>query len=219
MCKLPIFRDRLNQLLCESGGKIVSFASLIGTSRQSLGYYLNGERLPDAQMIGQICERCKVSADWLLGLSDVKQISPDIQAINAYIGLSEAAIEALRTRKEEDPTGDSMTALNKALSSPSFLAILSALLSVRSEEHGYFEGTCSPENGFYNVRMSPDSYAATLGIRLLYTLEKIRTGKSSTAESYPPYERELSETIEALRAEGRLIEKGDADNGKPTKSR
>ena len=112
-----------------------------------------------------------------------------------------------------------MTALNKALSSPSFLAILSALLSVRSEEHGYFEGTCSPENGFYNVRMSPDSYAATLGIRLLYTLEKIRTGKSSTAESYPPYERELSETIEALRAEGHLIEKGDADNGKPTKSR
>ena len=97
MRQLPIFKERLNQLLIESGKTIVAFAEALGTSRQSLGYYLNGERIPDAKMIRQICERCNVSADWLLGLSDVKKPNADLQAVSKYIGLSDEAIAGLKT--------------------------------------------------------------------------------------------------------------------------
>lgn len=99
MCKtgkMPCFRERLNQLLTDSGKTIVGFAKFLGTTRQSLGYYLNGERVPDALMVKQICERCNISADWLLGLSDVKKPDADIQAVCEYTGLSEASISKLK---------------------------------------------------------------------------------------------------------------------------
>lgn len=92
MCKMPCFRERLNQLFINSGKTIVDFAKTLGTSRQSLGYYLNGERIPDAHMVKQICERCHISADWLLGLSDVKSPEADLKAVCDYVGLSEKSI-------------------------------------------------------------------------------------------------------------------------------
>lgn len=47
------------------------FAELLGMSRQTVGFYLNGDRIPDALGILRIAEKCNVSADWLLGLSDI----------------------------------------------------------------------------------------------------------------------------------------------------
>ena len=119
--KMPCFRERLNKLLIESNKTIVAFADFLGTSRQSLGYYLNGQRIPDALMIRQICERCNVSADWLLGLSDVKSPDANIKAICEYTGLSEKAIEYLhevRTEKLYAGTGletEAKTAINTVL--------------------------------------------------------------------------------------------------------
>lgn len=72
----PVFTDRLNQLLRESGKPAIKFADDLGVSRQSLGYWLKGERVPDLVPFKGICERCNVSADWLLGLSDVRQADP-----------------------------------------------------------------------------------------------------------------------------------------------
>lgn len=103
MCKLPSFRERLNQLLTESGNTIVAFAEFLGTSRQSLGYYLNGERIPDALMVKQICKRCNVSSDWLLGLSDVKQPDADLRAVCEYTGLSSQAASSLHSWLNEVP--------------------------------------------------------------------------------------------------------------------
>ena len=102
MCKMPCFRERLNQLLTDSGKTIVAFAEFLGTSRQSLGYYLNGERVPDALMVKQICERCNVSADWLLGLSDVQKCDTDLQAVCEYTGLSENAINNILYAKNDE---------------------------------------------------------------------------------------------------------------------
>ncbi|MCR4885455.1 MAG: helix-turn-helix domain-containing protein [Clostridiales bacterium] len=75
---------------------IGDFANFIGTSRQSLGYYLKGERKPDADMVKQICERCNVSSDWLLGLSAVKKPNAELQAISDYTGLSPESLNTIR---------------------------------------------------------------------------------------------------------------------------
>ena len=108
MAELPRFEERLRSLISNNPafeeflkkskyGKpsVVAFADFVGTSRQSLGYYLNGERIPDALMVKQICERCNVSADWLLGLCDVKRPNANIQAVCKYTGLSEKAVSYL----------------------------------------------------------------------------------------------------------------------------
>ena len=137
MCKqgkMPILRERLNQLISNENAafsaflhnperkntdpSIVAFAEFLGTSRQSLGYYLNGERIPDAAMIKKICERCEVSADWLLGLSDVKTPSTDIQAIALRTGLSEKAIKTLeRYKTSKLEINNKLYSINELLSS------------------------------------------------------------------------------------------------------
>lgn len=100
--KMPVFRERLNTLLEDSGETIVGFAKFLGTSRQSLGYYLNGERVPDALMLKQICDRCGVSADWLLGKSEVQKPDADLQAVCEYTGLNENAILYLHGLSQTD---------------------------------------------------------------------------------------------------------------------
>ena len=202
--KMPDFKTRLNDLFIEHGGTAVAFADFLGTSRQSLGYYLNGQRIPDASMVKQICERCKVSSDWLLGLSETKNPDASAQAASEYTGLSETAIESIRALKEDGASN--MAALSKALASKALLNSLSGIMSIRSTERGHHFGACSPENGFYQVEMSPDSFALILEQSLLNIVEAIRTGNPKAVQPYPPYERRLAETTEKLREEGRLIE-------------
>lgn len=78
--RFPIFSQRFNKLR----GEITQacFADFLDISRPTIGFYENGERLPDALTLRKIAERCGVAADWLLGLSDYqKQGIPEIASI------------------------------------------------------------------------------------------------------------------------------------------
>lgn len=66
--RLPIIRERLIKL--QGNMSNVDFAKKIGLSRQTVGFYINGDRIPDAETLKQICVRCNVSADYVIGLSD-----------------------------------------------------------------------------------------------------------------------------------------------------
>lgn len=95
--RLPLFRKNLNKIFKDSKKTQDEFSKGIGISRQSLYYYLSGERVPDAITLRKICEGFNVSADWLLGLSNVKIRDADLQAVSRYIELSQETIEALHT--------------------------------------------------------------------------------------------------------------------------
>lgn len=68
--RLPVFTDRF----CELRGSMsnAAFAYALGISRQTVGFYCNGDRLPDCVTLRHIAEECQVSVDWLLGLSNTK---------------------------------------------------------------------------------------------------------------------------------------------------
>ena len=91
--RVPIFSKRLLEL--KGNRNNIEFAECLGISRQTVGFYLNGERVPDAENIKLIAEKCNVSADWLLGLSDVKRVKPELASVCAYTGLSENAVSQL----------------------------------------------------------------------------------------------------------------------------
>lgn len=91
--KMPIFRERFCSL---RGSKTqAEFAEFIGVSRPTVGFYENGERLPDALVLRKIAEKCGVSADWLLGLSDVKSTDQNKKIACEVTGLSEENVEFL----------------------------------------------------------------------------------------------------------------------------
>lgn len=67
----------------------------LGISRGALSFYENGERKPDAEILVRMCEYFNVSADYLLGLSDVASVEADVQTACKVTGLSERAIKKL----------------------------------------------------------------------------------------------------------------------------
>ena len=74
--RLPIFRERLEELRKLMGNPSnTEFAKTIGISRQTLGFYLNGDRIPDCETLVQICYKCNTSANWLLGLSEDRNLN------------------------------------------------------------------------------------------------------------------------------------------------
>lgn len=97
--RFPVFRYRLYSLMEDEFLSITEFAEKLGLSRQTVGFYLSGDRIPDALTLRQICERCSVSADWLLGLTDKPTPDSSIRAVCEYTGLSIDAAEILHATK------------------------------------------------------------------------------------------------------------------------
>jgi len=95
LSRFPIFRTRFRDLMWNLHMSATEFADYLGLSRQTVGFYLNGNRIPDILTLTQICNRCSVSADWLLGLS--VETSPDqsIQGACIYTGLSGPSIKKI----------------------------------------------------------------------------------------------------------------------------
>lgn len=90
-----IFSERLKEL---RGKKTLQeVADSIGITRVAMGYYEKGERKPDIEILYKIADFYKVSADYLIGITDVKTPDIETKAIANSIGLSEDAISVLRT--------------------------------------------------------------------------------------------------------------------------
>lgn len=101
-------------------------AKALGISRGTLSYYESGERKPDADIIYKMCEVFGVTADYLIGMSDVKSNDTELQAVCKYTGLSEEAIKQIIVKKNctinfgDDTYGNYLNTLNVVLSSDDF---------------------------------------------------------------------------------------------------
>lgn len=94
--RYPEFKERLN-LLARNYKSVTEFADKLGLSRQTVGFWLNGDRVPDADSLITISEKMNVSVDWLLGLVGIYNSSNDAEekAISDKLGLSGYAVEKL----------------------------------------------------------------------------------------------------------------------------
>ncbi len=64
------FLDRLNE--CRNNMSVSAFSHFIGLNQKTVDLYVKGERKPSVELIVAVCSKCGVSADWLLGLSDIR---------------------------------------------------------------------------------------------------------------------------------------------------
>lgn len=89
-----IFRERLDKLRNDKSN--TEFAEFLGLSRQTVGFYLNGDRMPDAVSLAKIARACAVSTDYLLGLTDEATPDMDERAACEYLGLTAEAVRKWR---------------------------------------------------------------------------------------------------------------------------
>jgi len=89
------FKTRLNDLLKEQKITQKELSEFIGVSKQSISFYVNGKRIPDIEILNRICEYFNVSADYLLGRTNVRSSNVEDQGIHERLGLSDRAIDML----------------------------------------------------------------------------------------------------------------------------
>lgn len=66
-----VFPERLKFLREKCGMSCAALAEKIGVTGASIGYYERGERTPNIEILQSLCKTFEVSADYLLGISDV----------------------------------------------------------------------------------------------------------------------------------------------------
>ena len=52
-----------------------AFARMLDMPQTTLNSYFNGIRKPSVELVKRICVKCGCTADWLLGLSDVRGLA------------------------------------------------------------------------------------------------------------------------------------------------
>lgn len=97
--RFPTFREKFIELRGDRSN--TEFADFLGISRQTVGFYINGERIPDILVLRQIAEKCSVSADWLIGLSEVKSVNADVKMVCDYTGLTQESVERLHRMSKD----------------------------------------------------------------------------------------------------------------------
>lgn len=113
--RFPEFRDAFLELMGDM--TLDQFSKKLEMSRATVGFYAAGQRIPDALGLKKIAEKCNVSADWLLGLSEESATDIDIQRICRYTGLTQQSVERLNLISHSNKTPNTVLHfLNKILS-------------------------------------------------------------------------------------------------------
>lgn len=124
----PILRERLLKL--QGNMSATDFADKLGLSRQTVGFYLSGKRIPDSETLAQICKCCSVSADWLLGLSN----DPNIESLTVdQLGLSPEAVKQLYLCSHSEQADSILCGLNLLIEDSGIL-FLAAEISALCEK-------------------------------------------------------------------------------------
>ena len=111
-----VFSDRLSKVREERGIKRQQAANDIGITRASLEYYEKGQRKPDTEILMKLCDYYKVSADYLLGISDAQITATENETIKTvcdYLEIDELSLAILKNQIHDDRF--SVLLSNKAL--------------------------------------------------------------------------------------------------------
>ena len=118
--RFPQFTKRFRELRGKRDN--TEFAKFLGISRQTVGFYYNGDRIPDAMMLKQIAEKCGVSTDYLVGLTDTQSTNADARAAVEYTKLPERAVNLIHSDSIFGRTFRELIGLLTELDNSAFLA-------------------------------------------------------------------------------------------------
>lgn len=147
---LEEFGKRIISLREKSGKSQEEISANLGITQQTLSRYEKGQRQASLDFVVRAAQYFNVSADYLLGLSDVKSLDKDIQIACEVTGLSENAINKLSLLKENFLENNKVRAGNKGLNhlfeSNHFISFANQLFDVylmyRDEEADIWDDIC-----------------------------------------------------------------------------
>lgn len=127
-----VFSQRLSELMKERHITQDTLAHALGVKRQTVSLYKSGQSMPDAEQLKNIAKFFNVASDWLLGLSDSRELSGELSQVCNYIGLNS---EAVQTLKELCEQRSNQFVLNFILENGMFLENIIGYLSASAWEN------------------------------------------------------------------------------------
>lgn len=91
------FPTRLRELMEENMVTQKTLADAIKMRPQTVSLYTTGQSFPDVNTLKKISEFFNVSADYLVGISNVQGLDLNVKSMCEYTGLSEMAVRLLHT--------------------------------------------------------------------------------------------------------------------------
>ena len=125
-----VFAERFRGLIEENKDTQSNISKKLKIARQTVSMYFNGETIPTADKLYQIANYFKVSADYLLGLTESYTTDKDLRFICEATGLNEKTVQILSEWKkavEEKPNriqGQSFDAIKAKQILPLINAVL-----------------------------------------------------------------------------------------------
>ncbi|HMM07200.1 MAG TPA: helix-turn-helix transcriptional regulator [Clostridiales bacterium] len=105
---MAVFSERLKTLREEAGLTQKELGEQLDISRGSIGFYENGERVPDIAFLDAAANYFEVSTEYLLGRTDIKSSDLDMKEICEKTGLSEKSISSILRLKDLDNSLDKL---------------------------------------------------------------------------------------------------------------
>ncbi|WP_455125160.1 helix-turn-helix domain-containing protein [Ruminococcus sp.] len=124
---------RIVSLREEKGETQQELANAIGITRQSLSRYEIAARTVNAEVLGALARHFGVSADYLLGLSDVRSTEQDMRTACEVTQLSEKAVKMLKDNagyKEAFYQEKLLPILNAMLETKDFYRIIDSMNTI-----------------------------------------------------------------------------------------
>ena len=73
-----IFATRLKEVRLQTEKSQKEFADMVQSTAATISAYENATKNPSLEIVMNIAEKCNISIDWLSGLSDQKELKPEI---------------------------------------------------------------------------------------------------------------------------------------------
>lgn len=110
-------------------------ADYLGLTKSTIGFYETGDNIPDIKSLYKLSKLLKVSADYLLKLSDIENPDLKVKGVHDFTGLSEAAIILLNNMNLKNSIVVSV--ISNLLTNEKFLVAIKLLERLDNEKHIY----------------------------------------------------------------------------------
>ena len=178
--------ESLRKLLDQTRHTRQEIAEYLGISRQAVSYYCDGSTAPDWETLAALAVYFGVSADFLIGLSDVREVNPELRAICEYTGLSEAAVNSLHSCAESGAL-DQLSALLAFLGSDGIKSLNGYLTGAIKRAKPVKNYTRASIYNAYGLLLSPEATRSYYEDRALDVVRTyIATERAGISEQEDP---------------------------------
>ena len=120
------FGERLGDLICNANITQAQLEAATGVKQSAISEYINGRsngssRAPDCGTVIALAKYFSVSTDYLLGLSDISSIDPNLQSAKQFTGLSEKSVGLLHWFHQWGISNDVSSVIDILLSDSRFI--------------------------------------------------------------------------------------------------